>query len=157
MITADLRLCSAQPGFAPTPAARRAAGTDSVFTEISIDGVPEFLSTIKLNQFMLSSLPDASKQSLPDEDESHRRHRVGVALTADGRRAVSASSDNTLKMWDLESGMCIATFRCDAYVLCCAVAQDIIVAGDAGGWVHFFGWRSSGSWTLISRTNFLTL
>jgi WD40 repeat protein len=28
----------------------------------------------------------------------------GVAVTPDGRRAVSASSNNTLKVWDLESG-----------------------------------------------------
>jgi WD40 repeat protein len=28
----------------------------------------------------------------------------GVAVTADGRRAVSASQESTLKVWDLESG-----------------------------------------------------
>jgi WD40 repeat protein len=27
----------------------------------------------------------------------------GVALSADGRRAVSASADNTLKVWDAET------------------------------------------------------
>ena len=30
--------------------------------------------------------------------------RPGVALTADGRQAVSASYDKTLKVWDVESG-----------------------------------------------------
>ena len=33
-----------------------------------------------------------------------------VAVTPDGRRAVSASSDQTLRVWDLESGKEIATF-----------------------------------------------
>ena len=62
----------------------------------------------------------------------------GVAVTPDGRRAVSASSDKTLKVWDLETGMLITTFTCDADVCCCAVAANqTIVAGDAGGRVHF--------------------
>ena len=34
-----------------------------------------------------------------------------VALTADGRRAVSASWDQTLKVWDLDSGEELRTLR----------------------------------------------
>ena len=33
----------------------------------------------------------------------------GVAVTADGRGAVSASSDQTLKVWDLETGREVRT------------------------------------------------
>jgi tricorn protease-like protein len=32
----------------------------------------------------------------------------GVAVTADGRRAVSSSQDTTLRVWDLDAGRCIA-------------------------------------------------
>jgi WD40 repeat protein len=61
-----------------------------------------------------------------------------VAVTPDGKRAVSASSDKTLKAWDLESGLALATFTCDAPVDCCACAGALrIVAGDGGGRVHF--------------------
>ena len=70
--------------------------------------------------------------------EGHSGWVYGVALSADGRRAVSASGDKTLKVWDLESGSAIVTFTCDATVASCAfTSTGIIVAGDVAGRVHF--------------------
>jgi len=47
---------------------------------------------------------DSPGTSLLRALEGHSGGVMGVALTPDGRRAVSASYDNTLKVWDLESG-----------------------------------------------------
>ena len=70
--------------------------------------------------------------------EGHSDTVNGVAVTPDGRRAVSASHDHTLKAWDLESGVLLATFHCDAPATCCACAGNrTIVAGDAAGRVYF--------------------
>jgi WD40 repeat protein len=61
-----------------------------------------------------------------------------VVATPDGKRAISASEDKTVKVWDLEAGTVIATFTCDAAAHCCAFVDDRrIVAGDASGRVHF--------------------
>ena len=63
-----------------------------------------------------------------------------VAVTPDGKQAVSASLDQTLKVWDLERGTVVATFTCDgpASARCCAFGGDRrIVAGDQSGRVHF--------------------
>ena len=62
-----------------------------------------------------------------------------MAVTADRQRAVSASNDYTLNIWDLEAGDVLATFTCDRGARCCAFsdALKLIVAGDAGGYVHF--------------------
>ena len=35
----------------------------------------------------------------------------GVAVFPDGRRVVSASRDNTLKVWDVATGECVATLE----------------------------------------------
>ena len=43
--------------------------------------------------------------------EGHSDTVNGVAVTADGRRAVSASSDKTLKVWDLETGRELRTLE----------------------------------------------
>ena len=43
--------------------------------------------------------------------EGHASPVTGVAVTADGRRAVSASWDKTLKVWDLESGRELRTLE----------------------------------------------
>ncbi|MEC4986649.1 MAG: WD40 repeat domain-containing protein, partial [Oscillatoria sp. PMC 1076.18] len=62
-----------------------------------------------------------------------------VAITRDGKHAISGSSDNTLKLWDLATGAVLATFTADVFVLCCAVAPDgrTVVAGDESGKVYF--------------------
>jgi WD40 repeat protein len=61
-----------------------------------------------------------------------------VAVTPDGRRALSASWDHTLKLWDLHSGAVLTTFHCDGPANCCACADNHrIVAGDFAGRVYF--------------------
>ena len=50
---------------------------------------------------------------------------MAVAVTADGRRAVSASGDTTLKVWDLESGEELRTLAGHSdYVSGVAVTAD---------------------------------
>ena len=45
-----------------------------------------------------------------------------VAVTPDGRRALSASDDRTLRLWDLERENEIAAFTGKSDMGCCAVA-----------------------------------
>jgi WD40 repeat protein len=57
----------------------------------------------------------------------------------DGRCAVSASDDYTVKVWNLERSSLIASFSGDSFMISCAIASDglTIVAGEASGRVHF--------------------
>ena len=57
--------------------------------------------------------------------EGHADWVTACAVTPDGRRVVSASADNTLKVWDLETGRALATLEGHA-------AGVHRVRGDAG-------------------------
>ena len=50
--------------------------------------------------------------------EGHSDYVSGVAVARDGKRAVSASWDKTLNVWNLETGEALATFTCDGAALC---------------------------------------
>ena len=68
----------------------------------------------------------------------HTDRVYGVALARDSRRAFSASRDRTLKVWDVETGEVIGTFTCDGAPHCCGfIEDDLFIAGDEGGHVHF--------------------
>jgi nucleoside phosphorylase len=58
-------------------------------------------------------------------------------VTPDGRFVVSASFDQTLKVWDLANHACRFTHRGDAAYSALAVTTTAIVAGDASGTVWF--------------------
>ncbi len=47
--------------------------------------------------------------------EGHTNWVWAVAMLADGRRAVSASDDKTLRLWDLETGAMLRTFKGHTY------------------------------------------
>lgn len=84
----------------------------------------------------------ASGQGLGDLT-GHMGWIAGVAVTSDGRRAVSASWDTTLKVWDLVDGTCRATFNADESLTACAATSDghAIVAAGTSGRVHFLRWE----------------
>jgi WD40 repeat protein len=60
-----------------------------------------------------------------------------VGFLPDGSRALSGSSDNTLRLWDLASGECLAEYYADAKIDCLAFTRDdVVVAGSADGRLH---------------------
>ncbi|HEY1282517.1 MAG TPA: hypothetical protein VGF22_22745, partial [Acidimicrobiales bacterium] len=62
----------------------------------------------------------------------------GLAVSADGSRAVSASDDLRVKVWDLDTGELVATFTADVEVVSTAIDATGrgIVVGDRLGQLH---------------------
>jgi nucleoside phosphorylase len=60
----------------------------------------------------------------------HRGSVYACTVLPDGRRALSASLDETLKLWDLHSGECLQTLYGRGSFFCVAIAGDVIFAGD---------------------------
>jgi len=54
-------------------------------------------------------------------------------FSSDGQLITSASDDCTLKVWEVESGRCIATFYDHEGINCCSMGNETIVAGGIRG------------------------
>jgi WD40 repeat protein len=65
-----------------------------------------------------------------------------VALSGDGKMAVSGSDDRMLKVWNLETGRCLASFSGEAAFDAVALSSEMrLFAGDAAGHVHLLELR----------------
>lgn len=69
----------------------------------------------------------------------------GIALTEDGRRAISVAEDHTLKVIDLVSREVLASWESNAALNCCFITagQAVILAGDQTGRVHYLQWTAT--------------
>ena len=72
---------------------------------------------------------------------------TAVAATMDGRYAVSGSEDRTLRLWDINEGVCRATLPLESPPLAIAVAPDArsVVVRDRVGNLHHFQIHFRGS------------
>ena len=69
----------------------------------------------------------------------HENSISSVAITPDGRWAISGSYYGVVMIWDLESGEDIASFTADAGIGRCAIGPDgkTFIVGDWLGRMHF--------------------
>ena len=51
---------------------------------------------------------------------------MSVAVFPDGRHVVSASYDNTLKVWDVATGKCVATLKGHSDRVRCAASTVLL-------------------------------
>jgi WD40 repeat protein len=72
-------------------------------------------------------------------NSDYRSGHESVALTPDGRRAVSVSWKGALRVWDVRGPTVLAEFTLDNIPRACALTPDglTIVVGEESGAVHF--------------------
>ena len=70
----------------------------------------------------------------------HTARITDVAVTTDGKFAISTSYDKTLRLWNLKDGKCQIVLTGDVPFNCCAIdrAEALLIVGDQLGGVHFF-------------------
>jgi WD40 repeat protein len=78
---------------------------------VLIERVENALYSLKIPWFRERMPSQQESSTLVRTIEGHSAHVNDVAITPDGKHALSASSDKTLRLWDLETGQCIHTFE----------------------------------------------
>jgi WD40 repeat protein len=86
---------------------------------------PEVNRHCKVISSPIQQVPPVSRLRLQAVLRGHPNDVVSVALSHDGRRAVSGGLDGTVKVWDVEGRACVASLRGhQRYVLGVALSAD---------------------------------
>lgn len=127
------------PATGRTSTRRRLAGRDLVQVAIAPSSGHVIATSYDGSVWRLS--PDGTD---PLRLRGHERGADALALTPDGRRAVTASRDATLRIWDLEHGTCTGVVADDAPFTRVAVSGDgtLVVAADWLNRLSLYGPRS---------------
>ncbi|MGZ3618767.1 MAG: WD40 repeat domain-containing protein, partial [Ktedonobacteraceae bacterium] len=86
-------------------------------------------------------LPDPPHPALIRTLQGHTAQVNGCAVSPDGTFIVSASDDETLKVWDARTGICLITFPVEGALVACAFHPDgkhLVATGSSG--VYFLKW-----------------
>ena len=83
---------------------------------------------------------DLETGALVESFPAHEASLRGVAVTKDGRLAVTAAIDRLVKVWDLRTGQELAAVALEGAPRCLALAADgtAVMLGDAAGNVYCF-------------------
>lgn len=88
---------------------------------------------------------DLERGKVVDYFKAHDALLTAVAFTPGGERAVSASNDRTVAIWDFDARKVLATFVLDSAVVAATIACDgkVVVAADHAGYVHFLRFENA--------------
>ena len=82
-------------------------GAVKVLESVCADGAASLEANTALEQARRLARTSAAMRTF----EGHTQGVHSVALSADGRWALSGSYDNTLRLWEVASGRCVRTFE----------------------------------------------
>ena len=80
-------------------------------------------------------LPDIAHPTLLRTLQGHTSIVNGCAYSPDGRRIVSASRDETLRMWNVKNSLCNAVLRVECFLSDCSFCPDgehVVTCGKRG-------------------------
>ena len=88
---------------------------------------------------------DLERGKIVDYFKAHDALLTAVAFTPGGERAVSASNDRTVAIWDFDARKVLATFVLDSAVVAATIACEgkVVVAADHAGYVHFLRFENA--------------
>lgn len=135
-LTSEVRRSATNGIWACQSCAKLIDSDDARFTVSKLKEWKERAEHLALQRINASRLVHRQVAVLQRTLVGHTNYVWDVVITPDGRRVLSASNDKTVKMWDVASGNCLATFEGhDAFVCSVGISRDgrLVAAGAADG------------------------